>query len=99
MDAVRWQRARDVFLEICDAAPAERQALLHELANPQPPTQLLSQVKDPELAQQFYLCTLLAIDIDTDAERNYVLGLPAMLGLSQEQVAQIHQQLNVPLPS
>jgi uncharacterized membrane protein YebE (DUF533 family) len=72
---------------------AELAALERELASPHRPAALLGQVNSPELAKQFYLVTLLAIDVDAPSEHAYVAGLPGMLGLSAESVQAIHQQL------
>ncbi|MCA9620051.1 MAG: tellurite resistance TerB family protein [Myxococcales bacterium] len=78
--------------------PAEQQALQRELASPQPPNVLLGQVRGPDLGAQFYLVTLLAVDLDNDAEKTYVRALPLVLQLPPEKVAEIHQQLGVPRP-
>ena len=75
--------------------PGEQQALARELATPQPPNQLLGQVRDPEMAAQFYLVTLLAIDRDNDAERSYVRALPLVLQIPAQRVAEIHGQLGL----
>lgn len=77
---------------------AEQQALTRELDAPQAPYALLSQIRSREMAEQFYLVSLVAITADSEAERSYLRGLPAMLGLRPEDVARLHGQLGLPLP-
>jgi uncharacterized membrane protein YebE (DUF533 family) len=76
---------------------AERAALEHELGNPWPPYALLGAVRSRELAEQFYVVSLLAIAADTDAERAYLRGLPYVLGMRPPEVAQLHARLGVTL--
>jgi uncharacterized membrane protein YebE (DUF533 family) len=76
----------------------ERAALERELAQPQAPNVLLGQVRDPEMAAQCYLVTLLAVDRDSEVERTYLRALPLVLQLPGEKVAQIHAQLGAPPP-
>jgi uncharacterized membrane protein YebE (DUF533 family) len=75
--------------------PSEHEALARELAAPHPPNLLLGQVRDPEMAAQFYLVTLLAIDRDNDAEQSYVRALPLVLQIPPQRVAEIHAQLGL----
>ncbi len=75
--------------------PAERQALTAELNAPHAPNLLLGQVHDLELAKQFYLVTLLAIDRDSEVEQIYVRALPLILRIPAADVAQVHQQLGI----
>ncbi len=75
--------------------PAERQVLTAELGAPHAPYGLLGQVHDHEMAKQFYLVTLLAIDRDSEVEQVYVRALPLILRIPNDEVAQIHQQLGI----
>lgn len=77
---------------------AERAALEQELAAPQPPYVLLREVGTRELAEQFYVVSLLGIACDTDAERAYLRGLPYVLGMRPEDVARLHARLGVAQP-
>lgn len=78
--------------------PAERDALAREIESPHPPYALLGQIRSREMAEQFYLVSLFAIHADTEAERSYLHGLPAMLGLKPEDVTRLHAQLGTRPP-
>jgi uncharacterized membrane protein YebE (DUF533 family) len=77
----------------------DRAALEQEIDHPKPIALLASEVKSPELAEQFYTVSLLAIDVDHEAERAHLRMLPALLRLTPEVVAQVHQRLGVAPPS
>jgi uncharacterized membrane protein YebE (DUF533 family) len=83
-------------LDGAGVAAAEREMFLRELASPKPVTALAAEVKSPEMAEQFYVVSLLAMKIDNDAERAYASMLPALLRLSPEQVTAIHQTAGLP---
>lgn len=76
-------------------SPEDRAALEQEIDHPKPIALLASEVQSPELAEQFYTVSLLAIDVDHEAERAHLRMLPALLRLSPEAVAQVHQRLGV----
>lgn len=86
-------------LEAAGVGPAEKDLFLRELASPKPITALAGDVRSPEMAEQIYVVSLLAIRIDNDAERAYAKMLPALLKLSPEQVTAIHQKTGVPFPA
>lgn len=71
----------------------ERRFLEEEFAHPLELRSLAEQVKSPELAEQAYVVSLLAIEIDSEAERNYLRRLAKALNLSDAQVARWHEQL------
>ena len=48
------------------------------------------------MEQQAYLMSLLAIDLDTQAEAQYLDKLAKSLNISQQQSNQIHAKLGVP---
>ncbi len=77
----------------------DRAALEQEIDHPKPIALLASEVQSPELAEQFYTVSLLAIDVDHEAERAHLRMLPALLRLTPEVVAQVHQRLGVAPPS
>ncbi|MCI0420464.1 MAG: tellurite resistance TerB family protein [Acidobacteria bacterium] len=58
-----------------------------ELANPLDLRSLASQVKSPEMAEQVYAASVLAIEVDSDAERNYLQRLASALKLDATVVA------------
>src|SRR5262245_3038612 len=52
-----------------------------ELSNPLDLRSLANQVKSPEMAEQIYAASILALEVDSDAERNYLVRLAAALKL------------------
>ncbi len=73
----------------------ERAFLANELLTPPPLEMLLKDVNRPELAEAFYAASLLAIRVDTEAERQYLSFLAARLGLPPETVARLHAAAGV----
>jgi uncharacterized membrane protein YebE (DUF533 family) len=58
-----------------------------ELANPLDLRALVAQVKSPEMAEQVYAASVLALEVDSDAERNYLQRLVSALNLDAATVA------------
>jgi uncharacterized membrane protein YebE (DUF533 family) len=79
---------------------ADAQALEHlsaELKKPMETEALVAAAKgSPELAVQLYSASLLAIEVDTPQETQYLQGLAAALGLEPELTQRIHQELGLP---
>jgi uncharacterized membrane protein YebE (DUF533 family) len=48
-----------------------------------------------ETARRIYAVSLLAVTVDTEAERAYLRTLAERLGLSAEERAAIHQELGI----
>lgn len=77
-------------------ADADDQAfLLGELKKPLDLDALIAGVTTPEAAAQVYAASLLAIEVDTPAEVDYLKRLAAGLGLPPEVVQEIHNALGV----
>jgi uncharacterized membrane protein YebE (DUF533 family) len=76
--------------------PEEQAALAREFDAPQPPFALVGQIRSPQMAEQFYLVSILGAGTESEAERSYLKGLPPMLGLKSEDVARLHQGLGIP---
>ncbi len=77
-------------------ADAENQAfLLAELRKPLDLEGLIGSVTTPEAAAQVYAASLLAIEVDTPAEVDYLKRLAGGLGLSPAVVQEIHNALGV----
>ena len=75
---------------------AEARAFVeHELHQPVDPAALARDVKSRQEALEVYAASVMAIDIDTDAERDYLAKLAKALTLQPEAVAQIDAALNV----
>jgi uncharacterized membrane protein YebE (DUF533 family) len=83
-------------------ADEEAQAfMISEMQKPFDPDALISEVKAlgrPEVAVEVYSASLLAIEVDTSAEREYLARLASGLGLSAEAVGKVHEALGVPQP-
>ena len=82
-------------LEALALSDEDRQFIMQELLAPKDAQTIADGASSQELAQQVYLVSLMAIEVDTDAERRYLQALAEALDLSQEQVARIHDQLGV----
>lgn len=85
---------RDRILEALDASnldDEERRFVLAELETPLDPASLAAQAGSGELARQVYLASLMAIEVDTKAERDYLALLAGELDLSPSEVAELEQ--------
>jgi len=82
-------------LEEVGASLDERAWVMAELAKPLDVAALVEQISDPRLAAEVYAASLMAIDVDTDAERRYLIDLQERLQIDQATVTQIHEALNV----
>lgn len=80
------------------ADPDDLAFLERELAGPADPEGLAAQVRDPVVAAQVYAASLLAIEVDTPAERDHLRRLAGRLGLDPAVVAQLHEALGAPAP-
>jgi uncharacterized membrane protein YebE (DUF533 family) len=50
------------------------------------------------MAKQVYTVSLLAIEVDTDAERTYMNTLAQGLGLDETDITDIHRKLGIEKP-
>lgn len=82
-------------LKACGADGEGRDFVMSELQKPFDLDGLIAAVKSPEVAVQLYGASLLAIEVDTPAERDYLGRLAKGLGLDGETVAHIHQALGL----
>ncbi len=73
----------------------ERNFIQHELANPSPPERILSEIRSYELAKQVYMVSLMAITVDTEAERAYMKNLAQHLGINQATLNTIHSEFGI----
>ena len=73
----------------------ERQFVLGAMRNPIDIDRLARQVTHPGMAAEVYAASLFAIEVDTQAERDYLQQLATSLGLHPQTVAQIHQMTGV----
>ena len=56
----------------------------------------MRDVSDPQTAAQVYAASLLAVNVDTPAERAYLRDLSRKLGLDDQVVASLHSVLGAP---
>ncbi len=79
---------------------ADQQALdflAAEMKKPMETESLVAAARGhPELAAQLYSASLLAIEVDTPEERQYLQELAAALGLEAEVVERLHQEFDLP---
>lgn len=73
---------------------ATQQFLMGELRTPASLDQIVAATR-PELRLETWAAALIAISIDSDAERSYIERLAAALGLSAEEQQQVRQQLGI----
>lgn len=70
--------------------------VMAELRKPADLDGLIRQVPSERVAVQLYAASLLAIDVDTEAERRYLRRLAHGLGLDPGVVRQVHECLDAP---
>ncbi|MCG8589192.1 MAG: tellurite resistance TerB family protein [Proteobacteria bacterium] len=78
-----------------DLPDADKAELLAQLDRPVDMSTLVAEARTPEIAAEIYTASLLAIDVDTPAERAYLAMLAARLGLPEELVGSIHRELEI----
>ncbi len=82
-------------LDETGADPEAKDYVIQELRSPLDLDGLVAQVQAPDLAVQVYAASLLAIEVDTDAERAYLARLAQSLALPPAAIAHIHRTLGV----
>lgn len=87
--------ARVAALELSEA---ERAQVWAQLEEPVDLGALAAAATSPERAAELYAAALLAIEVDTPAERGWLGMLAAQLGLPDGLVAAIHAEAGVPVP-
>ena len=84
------------YLEEAGMTGEERDFIEKELASPKSIDSILPQVEGEELANQVYAVSLVAIELDTKAERAYLRYLQTRLGISDQIARELHGQFEVP---
>ncbi len=86
------EERRRVFegLARLDLPEADRSQLFAALERPADLEWLAKQATSPERAAEIYAASLLAIEVDTPAERGYLAILAARLDLPEELVSKLH---------
>lgn len=77
---------------------AERRFLVEEMSGPLDMRAIAGGVSSPVVAAQVYTASLLAIAVDTPAERQYLADLAALLGLDVPTVRRLHVSVGAPAP-
>ena len=93
------QRERERILDKLRDAGADddiRDFVAKEAAAPLDIDALVRDVPDRQAAAQVYAASLLAIDVDSAAERAYLQQLASKLGLDHQVVASLHNALGAP---
>ncbi len=78
------------------ASDEARSFVLEEMQGPADLDRLIAEVRTPEVAVAVYAASLLAIEVDTEAERDYLRRLAQGLNLTPEALQRVHQVLDVP---
>jgi len=74
----------------------ERQFVVRKMSEPQDVEALAAAVPNREVGAQVYAASLMAIDVDTQAERDHLARLAAGIGLDRQAVARLHQMVGAP---
>ncbi len=71
----------------------EQDFITAEIHKPMETENLVKAIPNQQVAAQIYAASLLAIEVDTDAERRYLNSLAAELGLDRTVVSNLHEAL------
>jgi uncharacterized membrane protein YebE (DUF533 family) len=71
--------------------------VIEEMRRPLDLDGFAAEIPNPEVAAQVYAASLLAVEVDTAAERNYLAQLAQRTRLNPVVVGQIHQTMGVPV--
>ena len=82
-------------LRTVDLSPEEQAFITQELFSPADLETIVSGVTSDNLARQVVAVSLMAIDVDTEKERQYMETLASRLGLDEATVAQINRSLEL----
>jgi uncharacterized membrane protein YebE (DUF533 family) len=83
-------------LEQAGADQEARDFVMAELQKPLDLEGLTREIHSPEVGAEVYAASLLAIEVDTPAERDHLRRLANRLGLDNATVQRIHQMMDVP---
>lgn len=78
-------------VEEAELTDEEHAFLKDELAHPKTVEEIAAGVTNSSMAQQVYIASLLAIEVDTEAERAHMSKLAILLGLDANVIALLHQ--------
>ena len=89
------QRIVGKILETGQLDEDSRQWLAREMQKPLDLQGLAADIPNPQVAAQVYAASLLAVEIDTVAEKQYLEQFARLTGLSPQVVQQIHQAMGL----
>ena len=73
----------------------EQRFVLEEMRKPLDTDAIVRAVPNQQVAAQIYTASLMAIEVDTDAEKRYLQELAGKLGLNQQVLAYLHQAVGL----
>ena len=82
-------------LETMDLSDQEHSFIVKELFSPARLEDIVTQIKLPEMAKMVYAVSLLAIEVDTGAERAYMKTLAQQLSLNESDLKDIYLTLGI----
>ncbi|BBO77174.1 hypothetical protein DSCW_45910 [Desulfosarcina widdelii] len=82
-------------LRTVDLSPEEQAFVTQELFSPADLDTIVAGVHSSELARQVYAVSLMAIEVDTDRERQYMQNLANRMNLDGQTVEQIERSLEL----
>ena len=68
---------------------------MEELRKPMDTEAIVRAAPSPQVAAQIYTASLMAINVDTDAEKRYMQELADKLGLNQQVTAYLHRAVGL----
>ncbi len=89
------QESQAIFqrIESLGLDPEDHSLLVAEMGRPVDVDAIVNSADSPEVAAEIYLASLLAIDVDTAAEKSYLSMLAARLNLAPELVTELNRQV------
>jgi len=89
------QESQAIFqrIESLGLDPEDQALLVAEMGRPVDMDTIVNSADSPEVAAEIYLASLLAIDVDTAAEKSYLAMLAARLNLPPELVTELNRQV------
>jgi uncharacterized membrane protein YebE (DUF533 family) len=93
IDGQEIQRITGKLMESGDGNEAARAFVLQQMQGPADIAGLVKDVASPQDAAEVYAASVLAITVDTQAEKDYLARLAGALRLSPDAVAHIHATL------
>lgn len=73
----------------------EQRFVMEEMRKPMDTDTIVQAVPNEQIAAQIYTASLMAINVDTDAEKRYMQELASKLGLNQQVTAYLHQAVGM----